>query len=63
MAWMTANGDAARAIEVKYLNFAGPSANYSLSVTRADFQFYAGVMRDLGVLKQPVDFNALMITA
>jgi NitT/TauT family transport system substrate-binding protein len=62
MAWMSANPEPARAIEVKYLNFAGPSANYSLSVTRADFQFYAGAMRDLGVLKQPVDFNALMIT-
>ena len=63
MAFMTANPDRAKAIEAKYLTVAGPSASYNLKITREDWEFYANAMRDLGVLKKPVDFSTLMITS
>ncbi len=58
---MSANPEATKAIEAKYLGYTGMTATYSLKVTSDDFRFYASALRDLGVLKKPVDPASLMI--
>lgn len=54
--------DEARAIAVKYLGVASPVVpNYSTEVTVADLEFYAGIGRELGMFRKPVEPAKLIV--
>jgi NitT/TauT family transport system substrate-binding protein len=59
IAYAKSDPDAARAAEAKYLKLVAPQPpNYDLPVTVADLQFYADVLKTLGMLRNPVDAAA-----
>jgi NitT/TauT family transport system substrate-binding protein len=63
IAYIDKNPEDAKAIEVKSFGFASPiRPSYSLAITRADLEFYAGVAKQLGMLRQPVDLAKLVPT-
>src|ERR1019366_3804665 len=50
------NPDAVTAIEKKHLGYVDPHGpSIALGLTSADFQFWVGLCRQVGVLHQPVD--------
>ncbi len=62
IAYIGQNADEARQIETKYLGFAGKSfPTFSTTITSRDLDFYAGMMRELKILKQPVDTSKIVM--
>ena len=61
VAWAGANPAAAHDLEIKYLKLAAPtSPNYDLTVTPADLEYYVGVLKALGMLRNPVDVSKII---
>jgi NitT/TauT family transport system substrate-binding protein len=62
IAFVQQNPEEAHQIEIKYLGFAGKSfPTFSTEIKAADLEFYAGMMRELKILKQPVDAAKLVL--
>lgn len=61
IAYSLQNQAEAKALEAKYLGRAGPVVpSYSTEIKPADLEFYAGVGRELGLLRQTVEVNKLI---
>lgn len=61
IAYALQNPAEARALEAKYLGVAGPVVpSYSTDLKPADLEFYAGIGRELGMLRQKTDVAKLI---
>ena len=61
IAYCLRNPADAKAIEAKYLGVASPVVpTYSTEINPADLELFAGISRELGMLRQPVDVSKLI---
>lgn len=53
--------EAAKAVEVKYLHFAEPKLpSFDIAMRASDLDYFIGLCRELGVLRQPLDASKLI---